>query len=231
MIEGHRVSNQARRGYFETNGGANVGNPPIIGLANVSATNGIVPCRSRRTRLGTHHFKRDTGCPNRAGAYDLTVAHISPQRGTFYLANTLAVATGAAETKAAIALRVRATFTRIDSQVTIRARRSGRRTKRADDIAAEFRLPVVHSTDIAGGNSWTRRERKALRETDAVSLQSIAFSVGNFVVNERRGQRAQSIRLIFEDDHFPWYPGAGHFFLSNRSSWKQYDRKKDRGRP
>ena len=74
MIEGHRVSNQARRGYFETNGGANVGNRPIIGLANVSPTNGIVPCRSRRTRLGTHHFKRDTGCPNRAGAYDLTIA-------------------------------------------------------------------------------------------------------------------------------------------------------------
>lgn len=114
----------------------------------------------------------------------MTVAHISPQRGTFYLATTLAVATGAGETKAAIALRVRATFTRIDSQVTIRARRSGRRTKRADDIAAEFRLPVVHSTDIAGGNSWTRRERKALRETDAVSLQSIAFSVGNFVIND-----------------------------------------------
>ena len=43
MIEGHRVSNQARRGYFETNGGANVGNRPIIGLANVSPTNGIVP--------------------------------------------------------------------------------------------------------------------------------------------------------------------------------------------
>ena len=117
----------------------------------------------------------------------MTVAHISPQRGTFYLTTALAVATGAGETKAAIALRVRATFTCIDSQVTIRARRSDRRTKRADDIAAEFRLPLVHSTDIAGGNPWRRRERKALQEADAVSLQYIAFSVGNFVVNERRG--------------------------------------------
>jgi hypothetical protein len=112
----------------------------------------------------------------RAGAYDLFVAHISPQRGISYLATTLAVATCAGETKAAIALGVSAAWTCIDSQVAIRACRSGRRTIRADDIAAAFRLPCVHITDTAAGASWNR---KALLEADAVSEQSITLSVGD----------------------------------------------------
>ena len=205
-IEGHLLS-QARRQCLKRSwdGGANVGNRPIIQRVNISPTNSIVLCRSVRARLGAHHLKCEIAMRYRAGAYDLTVAHISPQRGTLYLATTCAVAACAGETKAAIALGVRAAvFTCIDSQVTIRIRRFGWRTIRADDIAAQSRLPLVHSTDIAGGNSWRRGERKALREADAVSLQDITFSVGNFVVSERRGPRAQSIRLIFEDNIMPW---------------------------
>ena len=84
-----------------------------------------------------------------AGAYDLLFSNISPQRGITYL--TWVIGTCAGETKSAIALGERAAFTCINSQVTIRGRRTGRRTIRADDIAAPSRLPLVHSIDIAGG--------------------------------------------------------------------------------
>jgi hypothetical protein len=144
-----------------------------------------------------------------------------------YLATALTVATCTGETKAAIALGVSAAFTCINSQITSRVRRSGRRTIRADDIAAVSRLPCVHISDIFLWSSVSG-ERKALPKAGAVSLQPITLSVGDFVVNERRGQRAQSIRLIFElNEMHLWYQGAPQLFLGNRSSWQKYDRKKD----
>src|SRR5262249_682912 len=110
-IDGHRLclSQQARRQYPPTvHGGADEDSRLIIGLANVTPTNSIVLCRGRRARLGAHHSKGYSACLYRAGAYDLTVAHRSPQRGIPSLC--------AGETKAAIALGVTAApFTFINS--------------------------------------------------------------------------------------------------------------------
>jgi hypothetical protein len=65
-----------------------------------------------------------------------------------------------------------------------------------------------------------------LLEADAVSLQSRTISVGNLVEVDRLGPRAQSIRLIFENNIMSWKPGAGHYLLRNRRSWQKYNRKK-----
>ena len=109
-VEGHRVSHQARRRLLVAvrKGVADEDSRPIIGLANATPTNGIELCRSRRARLGAHHFKGYSACLYRAGAYDLIVAHRSPQRGI--------PSSCAGETKAAIALGVTAApFTFINS--------------------------------------------------------------------------------------------------------------------
>src|SRR5262249_36938011 len=98
-IHGHGLSHARRQGLPTLrvrNGVADEDSRPIIGLATVSPTNSIVLCRGRRARLGAHHTKGYSGCAYRAGAYDLTVAHRSPQRGI--------LSSCACETKAAIAL-------------------------------------------------------------------------------------------------------------------------------
>ena len=48
-------------------------------------------------------------------------------------------------------------------------------------------------------------------EADAVSPQLRTISVGNLVEIDRLGPRAQSIRLIFENNKMSWHPGAGHY--------------------
>ena len=204
-IELHRLwlSHQARRRFRVTSrkGVADEDSRPIIGLANVTPTNSIELCRSRRAGLGAHHFKGYSTCPYRAGAYDLTAAHRSPQRGIPSLC--------AGETKAAIALGVTAApFTLINSYgVTSRNHRSGRRTIRADYIAAAVRRAFVNSIDIAGVIIVTRGGRKVLLEADAVPPQLRTISVGNLVEIDRRGPRAQSIRLIFENNIMSWWSG------------------------
>jgi len=137
----------------------------------------------------------------------LTVAHISPQRGS--------LSSCAGETKAAIALGVTAAITFINSYVTSRFRQSGRITIGADYIAA-LRCPFVNGSDIAAGVIINRGERKLMRDADAVSRQLRTSSVGDLVENDRLRPRAQSIRLIFENNKFSWYPGAGHFCRASR---------------
>lgn len=144
--------------------------PLLIVLTLVPQTE-IEPRRSRRARIGAHYLIGYIACRNRAGAYDLTAAHRSPQRGS--------LSGCAGETKAAVALGVRAALTCVNSQVTSWVRRPCRRTIGADDIAAAMRRPLVNSIDIAG--RFNRRERKVLRETYAVSTQYRTFGVGDLV--------------------------------------------------
>jgi hypothetical protein len=109
LIERLRLPREAHRQFLETSHkrSANVDGRPIIDRANISPTNGIEPRRSRRARIGAHYLIGYIACRNRAGAYDLTAAHRSPQRGS--------LSSCAGETKATVALSVRAAFACINS--------------------------------------------------------------------------------------------------------------------